>query len=431
MKSVMMQYHITTDIQVLSFVFLAVAMSSLLDSEAALRERALEFGLTSDECRALETKGLTTLNKVAYALTTPGINPSDAALKSLLDSESPDAVSVGSLASLRQLMFEAQTMCMQSIRNKVENVDSNKRPELAHAERHARILKQKVSLAGYDLTGPLECSHGSYDLVGEMLAKDSVTYLSPSKFGTRASEVARDKPQKEVVVGTSSQLTVTSATKDDKCNIHTDLLLSQAFTRRALACDLMGAVTFQKMESWHRFLFSHLDRPPLSGYSPVSLEQIIRADKQAWIRLAELVPSMKRTITGELPLDDALPNLRNDPSVVMLLLPLPSLKQSSAHSKSNQPAVKRPSEVASGENSKTKFKKGKGAGKSKSKKGGGVPEELKNLKSNTSSGERICWNYNLSGQKCTFASNGGTCKRGRHVCMKCEGDHPQYEHEMA
>lgn len=404
-------------------------MSSLLESEAALKEKALEFGLTNDEMKIIELKGLTTLSKVAYALTTPGINPSEDSLKSLL-SDDPTTVSVGSLASLRQLVFVAQTMCMQVIRNRVDNVETVKRPELAQAERQARILKQKTTLAGYDLTGPLECSHGSYDLVGEMLSNDAVSYLAPSKFGTRSAEVAKDKPAKEVIVGASSQLQVTSVSKDDKCNIHTDLLLSQAFTRRALAFDLMGATTFQTMENWHRFLFSHVDRPPLSGYSPINIEQIVRADKQAWIRLAELVPTMKRKATGELPLDEALPLLKTDPSVMMLLLPLPSVKHA-APAKPFQNNNKRKSDVQSPNEHKSKMRKGKGGSKGKNKKGVNMPEELKNLKSNTSSGERICWNFNLAHQKCTFAAPGGTCKRGRHVCMKCERDHPQYEHDAA
>lgn len=60
-----------------------------------------------------------------------------------------------------------------------------------------------------------------------------------------------------------------------------------------------------------------------------------------------------------------------------------------------------------------------------------MPEELKGLKSNTSSGERICWNFNLQRQKWGFVADGETCKCGRHVCMKYEGTYPQYECEMA
>lgn len=319
-------------------------------------------------------------------------------------------------------------MSIHAVRNQIENTDSTKRPELGHAERQARITQQKTRLSGYDLTGPLECSHGSYDLVGEMLQRDAVTYLSPTKFGTRASEVAREKPPKEVVIGSGAQLTVTAGQKDDKCSIASDLLLSQAFTRRALAFDLMSAATFSKLESWHRFLFSHLEHPPVPGYASVSTTQIVNADKQAWVRLAELLPSLKAKADGSLPLDGALDQLRTDPSVVFLLLPLPMTKQNTA---SKQP-MKRGNEGHQDTPFKSKAKKAKGGSKGKGKKGEPkMPDELKGLKSNTSAGERICWNYNLKHQKCSFAAAGEACKRGRHVCMKCEEAHPQYEHEMA
>lgn len=180
-----------------------------------MRAKASEFGLTEAEINILVGSGLTSLSKIAYAVTTPGVNPTDDQLKLLLDSVAPDTVTLGSLSSMRQLMFEAQTMCIHAVRNQIENTETSKRPELGHAEKQARITNQKKQLAGYDLSGPLECSHASYDLVGEMLQKDSVTYLSPTKFGTRASEVTREKPPKEVVIGSGAQLTVTAGQRDD------------------------------------------------------------------------------------------------------------------------------------------------------------------------------------------------------------------------
>lgn len=404
-------------------------MATLLDSEAALVEKAKEFGLTAEEIATLKSKGLVSLSKVAYALTTPGVNPSDEALTGLL-AEEATTVTLGSLASIRQLMFEAQTMCIQAIRNRVDGSEPSKRPELAPAERAARIKEQQKRLAGYDLSGPLECSHSSYDMVGEMLQKDAVCYLSPTKFGTRSTEVSKEKPPREVVVGSSSLLTVANTQRDDKCSVHTDLLLSQAMTRRALAFDLMSAASFNAMEGWHRFLFSHLEHQPVSGYSQVSAEQIMKADKQAWIRLAEIMTTLKKDLNGKMPLDEELKNLRTDPQVVFLLLPLPAHKSSVGGQRQQQPQHKR--QTSPHAESPQRFKKRKGGGKGKGKKGTpNMPEEIRGMKSNTSSGERICWNYNLTSQKCQFAKPGQSCKRGRHVCMKCEGNHPQFEHEKA
>lgn len=149
------------------------------------------------------------------------------------------------------------------------------------------------------------------------------------------------------------------------------------------------------------------------------------------VRLAELLPSLKAKADGSLPLDGALDQLRTDPSVVFMLLPLPLGRQGAAVNAKT--LAKRPLEGASADSpNKTKGKRNKGGGKGKAKKGEPkMPDEFKGLKLNISTGERICWNYNLKDQKCTFAAAGESCKRGRHVCMKCEATHPQYEHEMA
>ena len=402
-----------------------------MDSEAALRAKAEEHGLDAGliASASLIGRGVNSISKLAYSITTPGVNPTEDQLRGLVDPSDPGGVTLGALASIRRLVFESQTMSIHQVKMALENTESSKKPELVPAERHARIREQKTRLAGYDLTGPLECSHASYDVVGEMLQKDSVVYLPPTKFGTRSAEVAKDRPPKELIIDSSSHLAVTTGRKEDRCNVNSDLLLSQAFTRRALACDLMGACSFAALEGWHPFLFRHLEHAPPSGYDHVTKEQLLRADKQGWIRLAEILPSIKRLPDGSKPLDAAFAALRTE-CVIFHLLPLPSTARKPPQSNKRRENAE---EIDSGE-SHGKRRKGakKGKGKGKGKKGKNfedrMPSEIKGMKSNTSTGERICWNYNLSNQKCTFASAGGTCKRGKHVCMKCEGAHPQYEH---
>ena len=88
---------------------------------------------------------------------------------------------VGTVSALRRLMFDAQTLAVLFLKSQVEGGESSKK-ELVPAERSERIRKQKQKLVGYDLTGPLECSHGSYDLVLEMAEKDAIFYLQPHKF---------------------------------------------------------------------------------------------------------------------------------------------------------------------------------------------------------------------------------------------------------
>ena len=118
--------------------------------------------------------------------------------------------------------------------------------------------------------------------------------------------------------------------------------------------------------------------------------------------LAERVTSLKRSVTGDLPLDTELQNLESDSSINFHLLPMPV-------GKTKQPKPPKPDKPPKG---------GKGKGKGK------APKELLGLHHNTDEGERVCFNFNMK-HGCKYAKPGSSCKRGKHVCMKCFGDHPQ------
>lgn len=375
-------------------------MASVLESSAAFESRAASCGLSEAEINILKAQGVTTLAKLAFAITTPGSNPSEDNLRSLINSSDPHAVVVGTVSALRRLMFDAQTLAVQHLKSQVEGGESSKK-ELVPAERAERIRKQKQKLIGYDLTGPLECSHSSYDLVLEMAEKDAIFYLQPHKFGTRSAEVSKDRPPKELVID-AQHLKVSEGKHSDKVAILSEFDLSQALTRRSLACDLIGICSFSCMERWHRFLFNHLTSAPPPNFSKPTMEQILRADRQAWIKLAERVTSLKRSVTGDLPLDTELQNLESDSSINFHLLPMPV-------GKTKQPKPPKPDKPPKG---------GKGKGKGK------APKELLGLHHNTDEGERVCFNFNMK-HGCKYAKPGSSCKRGKHVCMKCFGDHPQ------
>ena len=376
-------------------------MASILESTAAFESRATSCGLSETEVNVLRAQGVTTLAKLAFAITTPGSNPSEDSLRSLINSADPSSVVVGTVSALRRLMFDAQTLAVQNLKSQVEGGESSKK-ELVPAERSERIRKQKLKLVGYDLTGPLECSHSSYDLVLEMAEKDAIFYLQPHKFGTRSAEVAKERPAKELVIN-AQNLRVSEGKHSDKVAISNEFDLSQALTRRSLACDLIGICSFSCMERWHRFLFNHLTSAPPPNFTKPTMEQILRADRQAWVKLAERVTTMKRSAAGDLPMDEELLKLESDSSISFHLLPMPAGK-----TKPLKPP--KPDKPPKG-------------GKGKSGKGK-APKELLGMHHNTDGGDRICFNFNMK-HGCRYAKPGSACKRGKHVCMKCFGDHPQ------
>ena len=74
-----------------------------------------------------------------------------------------------------------------------------------------------------------------------------------------------------------------------------------------------------------------------------------------------------------------------------------------------------------------KGKKGKDKGKGKGKdKGKGkqtrAPADLGKRIARTANNESICFNFNRP-VGCPLAGDGGTCPRGRHVCLECHGNH--------
>lgn len=182
-----------------TLVSVAEVMATILDSTAAFAARALEHGLTEGQSQRLQGQGINSLSQLAFSLATPGTAPGDEALKTLLHDD-PDQVTVGELASIRQLMFDAQTLSAAQVKHVLAGSDAAKKAELVPAERAQRIQAQREKLSGMELTGPYECSHSSYDYVAKMIENNVPSYLEPHRFTTRAAEVSKEKPGKELGV---------------------------------------------------------------------------------------------------------------------------------------------------------------------------------------------------------------------------------------
>ena len=158
----------------------------------------------------------------------------------------------------------------------------------------------------------------------------------------------------------------------------------------------------------------HLPAPP--GYTPVSVHQILRADRAAFLFMSEKMNTLKRSANGTLPLDILMPTILNQPTVAFHLLPLAgSAKRASSSTKT--PATER-------KRSRTPTRpqpKSKGRGKGKSKKGRGpnvAPQK-----------KRLCWAFNLP-NGCSAAKPGETCSKGLHVCAEpgCFKHHSLQQH---
>jgi hypothetical protein len=408
-------------------------MVSLLKSVPAFEERASECGLSADQIQVLKDKGINTLASLAFSLTSPGTTPSDDGLRGLLDSANPGGVNLTSLACIRRLMFESQTLSIAQLKNSIEgNVE--KKAELVPAERTARIQAQRNRMLGLELVGSLECSYACYDLVGTLIEADTPLYLEPHRFGSRAQEVSRERPPKQLVIDGSAKLSFKEQQTQDRCALTDPLLLHQALSRRALAFDLMQVCSFSVLDKWHRLLIDKLHQHPPPNFRKVSMEQILRCDRAAWIKLSEQCASIKRDATGTLPLDGLVPGLIHDPHVMFHLLPLHGHDRPSH----DTPDDKRRKKGGKGKEQEKEKAKEKGKQASDDKQKGAeenrekqirarLPKELQDPKLMIAhNGTRLCWSFNLA-KGCSFAAAGKECKKGLHKCMKCAGDHALHE----
>ena len=114
-------------------------MSSLLESEATFRAKALSHGLVEGEIIDLIWRGVNSMSKLAFVLTTPGVTPDEGALRRLINNGDPDSVTLGTLSASRRLVFEAQTLSIALVKSAVEGTEMAGKVEVAPAERSHRI----------------------------------------------------------------------------------------------------------------------------------------------------------------------------------------------------------------------------------------------------------------------------------------------------
>ncbi|OLP76456.1 hypothetical protein AK812_SmicGene43609 [Symbiodinium microadriaticum] len=296
--------------------------NAFTESQPVFLDRIKLAGVPDAAKDRLLASGVDTVAKFAFAAGQPGETPSDDKLNALVRVADED-IPVATTAALRRLAFESQTLMIAQVKALVENKSEDQRSELAPAERAERLRQQGIRLAGISRRGESECSYQSYDLVMKMIQDNTITYLSPSKFGSRHEELKMDKPRKELDV-VSGTVQVKDKHQEVLCSPHTPLLLHHALQRRALAMDLVGAATFDIVQEYHEFLLSHLSMDPPPGYRRIDVSQVLEADRTGWLRLAEKLPTgLRRNAAGVLPLDEELPKLQGDPRVVFHLMPLP------------------------------------------------------------------------------------------------------------
>ena len=397
-----------------------MANSSILDSVATFEKQAENAKLASEWVAALKGSGIDTLGKLSYAVTNPGVAVTDEALKAFTTAVRAGVdPTLADASALKRLIFEAQTFAVAALKASVQSSEIEAPKRLAPPERMARIQNLKTRYAGVEIAGPLEPAHSLYDLCMTIFETEEIRYISPSKCLSRQQELATLKPEKEVQLDAEKgSLVVKEVTNQKEISISSDLALFQALTRRALAFDLIGLATYTNVHRWHTRMFALMEQAPAPGFQRVSQAQLLRADRQAFVRMGEQVNgALKPKADGTKPLDAIFDALPTDVSVSYFLLPMPS---QSKPVKEDPPKKGDPKKTHDPPNPKNPKKVKKG-----NKTRDPMPKALQGMASRTKCGQPICYSYNLG--KCHLGSK---CSR-QHVCCVpgCEGSHPHLEHQ--
>ena len=406
--------------------------SSLVHSTAALRDRAAKAGLSKEETEAIIDSNVSSMAQMAFAIAPPGTAPTEADIRNFYQGKVP--VSLGTVTSTKLLIFQCHTLVVADIKAEVGKKDDvSTQSTLPSAERDRRIEAQHKRLTGLRFRGDEEVAHCCYDLVFSLIEKDTLIYLPPEKFITRRYELLQKKPPKQLTLD-NDNLTIKDKPQDHVCSTKTELELLQAFRRRALAFDLVGLVPYEVMNTYHADLMGHLqdDAPP--GYTNTTVTQVLRADRAAFLHLAETLTSLKRDSSGDMPLEKELPKVLSRTTVSFHLLPLANASAPSKPAPKPSPTKRKledgPAAPVPSPKAGNKTAKGKGKGKGKKRgRGPNVPRELVGKALETKDGRRICWPFNMS-SGCKDAPPGGQCSRGAHVCaeMGCQKNHSLVNH---
>jgi hypothetical protein len=225
----------------------------------------------------------------------------------------------------------------------------------------------------------------------------------------------------------SGFLKVKPGQEEIRADTTSDLLLQQALTRRALGFELANLASYESAQALTAKLMKEYMRTPLDGYHRVSIQQLERADRAAFIKIAEITSGgVQRGADGLLPCDNAFLMAVADMDVTYLLMQLPKTKSSSSSSGAKR---NRSRSHSASRQERNKGAKGRGSKGAKARGKGSSSQPRTKTVAKTSAGDPICFSFNKA-QGCSNAVTNNRCSRGIHVCWfaGCQQQHSGAAH---
>ena len=389
-------------------------MAALPDSTAYFNARANEYQVPEELLNALHAAGVRTMAHMAFSIVRPGQEFEEDKFDDWLRTVNGGVMpTLGAVAAVRRLHFEAEIVVTSVLRSSVEQPSESSAPKpLPHAERTARMRQLKGQFPGLNLTGLNEPAQALLDECVFQYEHRLLRYVEPAKCNSRESEVMAGKSDRKLRIEANS-LSVRESKNTPDEDVSNAYKLQQCLRRRAVAYEFAGLISFAVHEQYVDRLMRRLNAEPPPNYQSTSMNQILRADREVWVHLSQNVEDIRPNGAGEKPLDKALQEALSDYNVAFHLLPLPVNNANSYAPLRTKDASQPHDNFSKGS---FQHRKGKGKNKSQSKGSSVAPRGIQGAVGRDSRGRPICFNYNLS--SCDQAPAGGSCSRGRHVCFK-------------
>jgi hypothetical protein len=298
-------------------------MASLADSKAHFLARAKEYEVPESLIDNMRVSGISTLAHLAFAFLRPGQEFEEQQFNDWANAVNMGvAPSMGALASLRRLHFEAEIVLTATLKASVEQPQDLSAPKpMPHAERSARLEQIKRQFPGLSMDGVHEPSQALLDECVHQYDARAIRYVEPAKCNSREMEVAVGKSDRKLRIESNS-LTVRETKSTPEEDVSSAYKLHLCFKRRAIAYEFAGLVSWEVHERYIDKLMRRLNTEPPPHYMATSLNQILKADREVWIHMAQNVSDIRPRADGSPPLDTALHEALADYNVTFHLLPL-------------------------------------------------------------------------------------------------------------
>ena len=247
--------------------------------------------------------------------------------------------------------------------------------------------------------------------------------MNSSHHTSREQKILAKKASPSLAFDSTGNINIAKKQELAPCSLSKDLKLRNALQRRALVYNIASVATFLTSEKWSNTLFERLQQEPHSGYKYVSHEQVLRADKALWMKVAEDTRSNVQSNGANKPVGEAVKRWSTSPEVQYHTTPLPSgvgaptksVPASTHTALATKPIMK---------NYDLKGHKGKGKSKTKGKIV--VPDDCKIKYAEAN--KPICMKYNIETRRGNVRP-GKRCRYGFHVCWKttCHKPHSAVE----